>query len=207
MQLKVNAESEAIHTSEFVEQLEVEPISNDALSRLEELVDAFQACEMSIAELEAELKEKHGMLLDLGQTEIPNLLNTYGLSEIKLRNKKKVIVTEQVSVSVPDEKQEVFIAFLKEHKAEDLIKLQLAFDRMPPSMQRSLFAFVNALELSYTSKMGVHPQTLKKYFKDLLGIGEEDREEGIKEGRYLRKEVVQDVVNIFTFFTTKIKDK
>jgi hypothetical protein len=49
--------------------------------------------------------------------------------------------------------------------------------------------------------------TLKKYFKDRLGVGEEKEavEKGVASGKYLRLSDVSDFANVFVFFNTKIK--
>jgi len=98
-----------------------------------------------------------------------------------------------------------FFAFLKERDEEDIVKLNIQFKKMPVEKQRELFDFLNGYEYEYESDRGVHPMTLKSYFKKLLGIGDEERAEGIAKGKYLRPEDVASVANVFTFFNTKIK--
>jgi len=205
MTLKVPAPVEA---QEFLKEAAFEPVSEDALAKLEDAVDRFQLLEAIIKEQEEELSKSKKSLLILSQVDIPELLHSHGLSEIKLKSKKKVIVSQGVSASVPDEKQEAFNDFLKKHNAEDLVKLQMSFSRMPESKQHALFAFLGALEYEYDAKKAVHPSTLKKYVSDLLGLGVDDAEraEGIKTGAFMRAEDLQNVMNIFTFFSTKIKE-
>jgi hypothetical protein len=179
-----------------------------ALEKLERLAHVYQTLEEDIKQKEEELAERKKAFMAISQVEIPELLHEYGLSEIKLKNKKKIIVKENVSVSVPDEKDEAFNAFLKQKGAEDLVKLQISFGRMPVSSQRALFAFLQANEYEFDSKKGVHPMTLKKFVGDLLGLDvtEDERAEGIKQGIYMRTQELMDVMNVYTFFSTKIKE-
>lgn len=208
MNLKVQATDLPKAPPEFLTQVPSEPITEDALTKLEAAVERFQNLEAEVETLKETLSEKTKTFLAVSQVEIPELLHQYGLSEIKLKNKKKVIVSQGVSVSVPDEKQETFNDFLKAHDAEDLVKLQISFGRMPESMQRALFAFIGAMEYEYEAKKAVHPSTLKKYVSDLLGLNLEEieREEAIKSGSCLRMDDLKDVMNVFTFFSTKIKE-
>ncbi len=207
MKLKVQV-TDALLDTPPLEFAKDEPIDGDALTKLEAAAERFQALEAEVEALKESLNAKTKAFLAVSQVEIPEIMHTYGLSEIKLKNKKKIIVSQGVSASVPDEKQEAFNAFLKEHNAEDLVKLQMSFGRMPESMQRALFAFLGAMEYEYDAKKAVHPSTLKKYVSDLLGLGVDDAEraEGIKTGAFMRTEDLQDIMNVFTFFVTKIKE-
>ena len=192
-------------TPQFLLNTKQEPIDMSELARLDELVKAYSELEKAIEEREAELAEFKAHFRTISQESIPSLLNQHGLSELKLRNGKKVVVKEEASVSIPDDKKMAFFAFLKERDEEDIVKLNIQFKKMPVEKQRELFDFLNGYEYEYESDRGVHPMTLKSYFKKLLGIGDEERAEGIAKGKYLRPEDVASVANVFTFFNTKIK--
>ncbi|RPI08171.1 MAG: hypothetical protein EHM65_10660 [Acidobacteriales bacterium] len=183
-----------------------EPAQSE-LEQLEELVSELQDVEADIARLEDELSARKAKRQVLGQDRIPTLLTQHGLSEVRLRSGKKVIVKEDASVSVPPDKRESFFAFLKDRDEEDIIKLQVAFGRMPQEKFEALFDFLNSYEYEYDQERNVHPSTLKKYFKELLGVGDENKAEGIANGRYMRKEDprIQAIANVFTYFTTKLK--
>lgn len=185
-----------------------EQIEDDVLDRLSKLVDQQLDLESRITELEVHLKALNEAHTKVSRVDIPELLHTHGLSEIRLKDRRKVIVSEGVSVSVPEDKQEAFNEFLKAQKAEDLVKLQIAFGRMPDTARRALFAFIQAMDYEYDAKSAVHPSTLKKFVSDLLGLGvdEDERADGIKQGIYKRVDDLKDVMNVFTFFTTKIKE-
>lgn len=189
----------------FLLNLPPEKMSEDALLRLKRLVDQYKFIKSDIEEVELKLKEKKEYFNKLSQEEIPTLLNTFGLAEIKLVTGEKIKVKEDASVSVPDDKKEAFYAFLKERNEEDIIKLHFHFSRMPVEKMTELFSFLTEQDYDYSSDRGVHAQTLKKYFKELLGIGDEEREKGIVEGRYLRKEDIENIANVFVLYRTYIK--
>lgn len=194
-------------TPKFLRVVEPEPMAENALERLAMLVDRYQKLEASIKDVEIELVAKKALFQVISQEEIPTLLSMFGLSEIKLKDGRKVIVKQDASVSVPADKEDAFFAFLRERKEEDIIKLHFHFSRMHMEKMKALFTFLTMGEYDYSSERNVHSQTLKKYFKELLGIGVDAAEQarGVAEGRYLRKEAITDVANVFTFFHTKIK--
>lgn len=198
-----------METPKFLMREESKPelLAESELQQLEDLVKALQGANDEIAKLEAQLSEVKGRQKSLSEEAIPTLLNQHGFSELKLKNGVKVVVTEEASVSVPDDKKEAFFAFLKERNEEDIIKLLVQFAKMPIEKQQELFDFLNGYGYDYDAEKGVHPQTLKAYVKKLLGVGEEPLvvEQGVAAGKYLRKQDVAHVMNVYTFFKTKLK--
>ena len=186
---------------------DAEPLEQDALAQLSALVDSYQSLESNIEDLELMLKEEKEKLRRVSQEAIPELLGQHGLSEVRLKTGAKVIVKPQVSVSVPEPKRTAFHEFLKKRNEEDIIKLQMQFERMPQEQIDKLFAFLNENSYMYASERNVHPQTLKKYFRELLGLDleEEERKEGVANGKLMRKEDLEAFASVFTFFDTKIK--
>lgn len=184
---------------------EKEAISTSELQQLERLVKLQLDQEKIITDLEGKLEVAKKAFNKTSMEDIPNLLNQYALSEIKLRSGQKVIVKEGISVSIPEDKEQLFFAWLKERKEEDIIKLQIAFDKMPAEMQSDLFTFLSGYGYSYDTKKGVHHKTMESYFKRLLGVGDENREQGIKEGKYITVEKVKPFATVFSFFKTTIK--
>jgi len=189
-------------TPEFLKK-EKESINEDALEQLKGLVEVYKSREQTVKELEEELKDAKKLFNDVSQKEIPELLHTYDLSEIKLKSGEKVIVKEDISVTISDTRG--FFQFLKHRNEDDLIKLQVAFGRMDSEKNTKLFAFLLEGEYEYEMKRDVHAQTKKKYFKELLGLGEDDIEEGLKSKKYLNKEEVEPFAKLFVFNVTKIK--
>ena len=194
-----------METPKFLRETSADVIDTSELAQLEELVKTYKLLQRDIEELEADLSKRKEAFRMVAQESIPSLLNQHGLSELKLRSGDKIIVKEDASVSVPDDKKPAFYEFLKSRDEEDIIKLNIQFKKMPVEKQQQLFEFLNGYDYEYESDRGVHPMTLKSYFKKLLGVGDEERAAGIAAGRYLRTQDVENVVNVFTFFNTKIK--
>jgi len=186
---------------------EAEATSGSELKQLEDLVDAFVRQTSVVDDLTEELKAETEKLRRLGQDEIPSVMLQHGFSELRLKSGKKVIVKENVSVSVPPEKQSAFFEFLRRRNEQDIIKLHVHFDRMSDAKLEELMTFLDGYEYAFTSDRGVHPQTLKAYTTKLLALDmePEERAEAVASGRALRKEDVAGVMNAFTFFSTKVK--
>lgn len=174
------------------------------LSEVTEKVRELKKARAEVERIEGELKTAKEVERDLSSVQIPQLVNAAGLSELRLASGEKVKVKEDVSVSVPPEKQNAFYAWLKERDEEDIIKLHIAFSRMAPEKQRDLIEFLTLYEYEFEMQKGVHPSTLAKYFRELLGAGDPEKSVGIAEGRYKRKEDVEPIANVFMLYKTTI---
>lgn len=190
-------------TPDFLLDKEIEPIDDSALGNLKTACDTHKKLSAEIAEDEAELKAKKAILKNVEQETIPHLLLTHGLSRIKLASGEEVTIKEDISVTVSNFVG--FMAWLKKRNEMDIVKIQVAFDKMPEAKAERLFDFLGEHEYMYDSKRDVHAQTKKKYFRTLLGVGQPDKEQGILTARYQRKEAIEHFAKIFTFWHTKIK--
>lgn len=192
-----------MNSPEFLTDLEDEAIDQDALTRLKSLIDAHIENETHIEKAETALKQLTKYRKELEQEQIPQLLLQHGLSEIRLASGEKVTIKEDISVTLPFPL--AFFKFLQERGEDDIVKLGFRFDKMPEKMQEQLFDWLQNNNYEYEVTQDVHAQTRLKYFRDLLGVGKDDTEEGIKEGKYLRTQDVVEFAKIFHFYRTKIK--
>jgi hypothetical protein len=184
-----------------------EGMTVDALEELSRLAHELQQNERDIAEKEAELlllKEKKQRL---GGVEIPQLLLQRGLSQVRLKTGEKIEVKSGVSVSIPDDRRADFFQFLTNRREDDIVKLTVAFSRMESEAIERLNKFLVENAYDFDAKEDVNPNTLKKYFKELLGLDldEEERAEGVAVGRLLRTQDVEAFAKVFTYYTTKVK--
>jgi hypothetical protein len=182
-----------------------EEITNDTLQVLAQLVNRLEEKEDLLEQKEKELEELKKSRDMLSQVDIPELLLSKGLSEIRLANGTKVIIKEDSAVTIKD--KEKFYIYLKNNGEDDIIKLTFAFDRMASEMIEKLFEYLNSNSYKYKSENNIHYQTQAKYFRTKLGIGEEDRKQGIQQGYYLTPEQFSDFADIFIFHKTKLQYK
>jgi hypothetical protein len=158
----------------------------------------------AVAQLEVDLELAKQTLKRTQRDEIPQIMNYLGYSELTLSTKEKVKVKQDASVTIPEDKEPLFFKYLADTNQQDIIKLQFAFPRMPAERRQYLFNLLEANDFEYEFKEGVHWQIQQAFFKKLLGIGQDDREEGIKSGKYVHPDKVKDFAEIFVFFTTSI---
>jgi hypothetical protein len=190
---------------DFIKQDQAEEASGYVnITDLEPLITLLKEKNARIDELTAELAAEQKVQTRLSREDIPEVMNKLGYSELTLTSKEKLSIKQDASVSIPEAKEQLFYDFLKARGEEDIIKLHFAFPRMSIDRQQQLFEFLDGYGYVYEYKQGVHPQTLKAYFKKLLGVGEDDREAGIREGRYLHPDKVRDFTTIFIYYFTKL---
>lgn len=175
------------------------------LERLKDLVESYKILEGEIADLEARAAEKKKVFTAIAQEEIPALLHAAGLSEIKLATGEKIKVTEGISVSIAD--RDAFFDFLKKRGEDSIVKTAIELDRMEPAAREKVFSALYAAGVQFTAADAVNGQTLKKYAKDLIGVGRDPEEVAadLAAGRAVRREDVAGFLKIFTYWTTKIK--
>jgi hypothetical protein len=195
-------------TPSFLTNVKQEKINAGELTEIATKVKAYREILSNIEAATKELAALNKEAQRLGQEEIPMLLLQHDVSELRMGDGAKIIIKENVSCSIPPEKRTSFFEFLEKRGESDIVKLQLQFKKMPQQKLNELFDFLNGYEYDFESERGVHPQTLKKYIKDLLGLDKEKevRTEGIANGTYLRKADLENVVNVYTFFTTNVKE-
>lgn len=179
----------------------------DTLAKLAELVTSYQQEEREIELAEERLKERKKRAQELGQVAIPQLLLKHGLSRIRLADGKEVTIKEDVSVTIKDDVG--FAQFLTNRREDDIMKLTVAFDRMEPEAREKLVAFLDAEGYAYEGGDKVHPQTMKKYFRELLGVGfsADERKRRVAAGLCLRANdpLIESFGSVYTYHQTKVK--
>lgn len=175
------------------------------LARLQDLVTSYKILEKEIEAAETALAERKKAFQAIAQEEIPALLNQAGLSEIKLSTGEKVQVSEGINVTIAEKDR--FFDFLKSRGEDGIAKLALQFDRMDPAVKEKIFAAIYAEGVNFSADETVHGQTLKKYAKELLGIGKDPDEiaAGLQAGSIVKREAVEAFLKVYTYWTTKIK--
>lgn len=158
-------------------------ISEGELSYLAELVEKQTACKSEVEQLEEDLKEAKKRYNQVRQEEIPNFLSQFGISEIKLADGRKVIVKQDVSVTIKDHK--AFFDFLRKRHDDSIIKKMLEMESPSGELVDELInrGYIFSLDEK------IHGQTLKAYFREYLELGE----------------TPPDSVNVFTYSVTNIK--
>ena len=195
-----------------VEQQDKE-LTLDALVKLIEEMNTYAA---QVAEKELELKELKKKYNALNQQKIPYLLNSAGLSELKLADGRKVTVQEKYSPSVKD--WDTFFEFMTRHGDDSLIDSVIKVGKLPANIiKRIKEFFFEQLELSVDVEQKVHHARMPGYIKELCF--KDDADYTVEElNDYLHMisaerqgktgVVVQNdapLLEVFKYYTTKVK--
>lgn len=148
-------------------------VTEDKLEELARLVHEFKEMEAAIEEEEAYLKEMKEKYDAIGMGKIPDLFDSLGLSEIKLKTGEKVEIKRDFAASITAERQEVCFKWLIENGHEGIIKHDVVttIKKGEKEEYEKLLASLNQLGVTYTDKSYVHPMTLKSFVKEQINAG------------------------------------
>lgn len=169
----------------------------DSLEKLARLVNLLEDYNDSIADFESSLAEYKERAREISQKEIPELLAQYGLSEIKLKDGRKVTVKQDCRATVKD--FDAFYAFMQDRGEENLIKTTLELGKVPAvAVIAAQKAVLQATGVAPESKTAIAPQTLFAWVRHNIGLGKTAPDE------LLDKDSIPGV-SVYTFSETKIK--
>lgn len=163
------------------------------LSELSRLAEKQQTLEKEIEATEKYLSDRKKELENVSRNLIPSILNSSGLSELRLSSGEKIVVKDKLSASIPD--KNYTLAYRNMITAEggddhaqqivdSLFKSQVIID----GNNEDVLNLLLDNDIIYESKYSIHPQTLMKYCRDRLESGKT-----IPEG-----------ISVFQFQETKI---
>lgn len=141
----------------------------DTLEQLKKLLDQYASAKARVDALENDLAKEKKVFNQLSMEDIPNLLLSKGISEIKLPDKRKVIVKPDLNVTITD--MEAFSEFLTERGDSEILKTTLEVGKLDNSIVNAIRKLLAThLELYPEVTQKVHPATLKKYIKELCFV-------------------------------------
>ena len=173
---------------------EEQPVSEDMLVKLSESCDRLRKLEKEVEEAEDVLKHKQRELENVSRDTIPSLLNSLGLSELRLSTGEKIEIKDKVKASIAN--KNYFEAYRNmveaeggdeeaEKKVNGLFKSTAVLE--DPSDE--VLDFLLDKEIAYESKKSIHAQTLAKYCR----------------GKLERGEFIPEGISVFSYQETKIK--
>lgn len=153
-------------------------LTQDKLTQLSDYCNVYIQLEKDIADQELKLKNKKAELEQVSRTNIPELLNEVGLSEVKLADGKKVKIEDKLRANIAD--KNYLLAYKSMVKAEggdeeaqravdELFKSQAIIE----SAEDELLEYFIENDIPYNVKRTIHYQTLVKYCKSKLEQGKE----------------------------------
>ena len=151
-----------------------------------------------LEKLELECKEKKAEVTKLEQELLPQAMLSAGLNSLELRSGAKVSVKEELSCSVKD--YSMLYDFLEEQGDDSLMKTSIEIGKLPQNIiNRILRELKSTYDIDGTSKLYIHPSTLKAYFKRLCGVG------GDSEATVPIAAISEEMLAIFTYYKVGIK--
>jgi hypothetical protein len=161
------------------EQLDVEagPDATDAqLKRVSTLALRQLEIKREIEEIEEQLEKKNSELKINAESDLPEAMTTCGLQEVTIAGGATVELKRVVAASIPAEMLPEALAWLKEHKAESIVKhtITCEFGKGEDKVFKAILKKLGAVKppLKLTTKSGVHAQTLGAFVreKDKAGV-------------------------------------
>jgi len=146
---------------------------------------------------EEKLKELKKEELKLSNEEIPDLLLSMGLTSISLDSGEKITIEENLHVSLPKKdlaKKRIVLIWIIENGGADMIKKELIIDEP----EKKIIDYLKETHIPFKQQQGIHPSTLKAFFKSKLGITKGSLQE-IEVGD------VPEEANLYVYKETKIK--
>lgn len=147
---------------------------SDSLHRVAALVELMVEQAAAVAKAEDELARLKANFQRTEQEDLPELMREVGLTELKLEDGTEVVVSEEVSCAITEERRDAAHAWLRAHDFGGLIKTALSVDFAADEGEEAAAAAVSIAEelgreVSVAEK--VHPSTLKSFVKEQLAAG------------------------------------
>lgn len=175
------------------------PGASVSLDRLKTLCAEWQRRKEEVERLEELLSEAKQRFNKVSQEALPEFLAQSGLSEVKLDDGSKVKVTQEVSPTITDMAE--FVQFLADRGESAIVKTDFSLGKVDASIVSSLQrVLAEKLGLYPEVKNTIHPATLKKYVKEVCGLGQETVPEGC-----LSLQDLPPCLKVYTYFKTDIK--
>ncbi len=182
-------------STEFLEQVSDEFTPGD-LETLGAYVHALEMVNKHVAQLEEQLKTANENVRLLSREQIPDLLLSRGLSEIKTADGKKVTVKEKISCGVPKDpdKKQVVLRWVIEQGGESIIDKNLIIGEPEESIKDYLLT----KGIPFRNDIGVHHARFRSFMSEKLGL---------KKGSIadVNVEEVPKEANLFVYKETTIK--
>lgn len=145
-----------------------------SLAQLSLLAEQQAQAQSKVAQLEAQLAEARDELKDLAERQVPELMDSVGISEFKTSSGLKIKIDETIRASISKVNAARAFTWLKDHGHAALIKskVSVAFGK---GQEGDAEALAKQLSESFEVEMNttVHPQTLGAWVRERLGEGEE----------------------------------
>lgn len=203
-----NKEEKLVNEASFLDDIPEEHTNDATIKELSSYVVLLEEKRAKIAELEEEISKIKKEENDLSENTIPNFLLLNGLSSLKMADGKEITVEEDLRISLPKEdfsKRSEALKFIESVPGgNNIIKNEIIVD-FPKEKTENDIARENALKdylktqhVDFEEKKDIHAQTLKSFFKELIGLKK-------NVPAKMELEAIPEVIRPYIFKKTKIK--
>ena len=154
-----------------------EDLNGDSLKILSDLCDRYLSLKRGIEEREEELKTWKESLEEVSRISIPAIMNSSGLSDVRLATGQKIEVRDKLKASVTESNYSLAYRNMTNAEGGDanatkivdsLFKSQVVIEDTSDEILELLLEN----EIPYETKRSIHWQTLHKYCREKLDKGE-----------------------------------
>ena len=150
----------------FLESLK--PDVTDILKELKSKIDKLVKIRKDIKFMEDKLAKANKDEASLSSEDIPNLLLSRGLSELKLDSGEKIIIKEKLFASVPKEqgKQKIVISWLIENGGAYLVKKELKVE----DPEEHILNYLKEQGIGFSNELSVNTNSFRAFLNEKLGM-------------------------------------
>ena len=148
-------------------------VSDGELSKVSNLANKQLQLFAEVSELEAQLKAKKEEFRLTSEQELPDAMQSAGLTQITLSTGEKISINEFYSAHISKANQEKAYEWLTSNGHEGLIKNEvlLKFGREEVEVVSETVSALQARGLSPEVRQSIHPSTLKAFVKEQFTSG------------------------------------
>ena len=148
--------------------------ANNAKS-LSEQVEKLEACDKSIEDMEAKLKNLKKSRDVISGDIIPTMMSEMGLAELKLHDGSHLKVSTSYRATITEANKAAAFNWLRENGLGDIIKneISVSFGRNEDNKAADYAELAKGQGFQPTQKMKVEPMTLKALVRERIEAGKE----------------------------------
>lgn len=149
-------------------------IRENPLDTIVALCQALARLEDEVAAMEEQMKEKQQRIKDLSTRQIPDLMSSIRLTELRLMDGRKIAIKPDILASVSKERMPQVLAWLRAHNAQAIAKEKLSVQPRNDDDLAHAQRVLVANGLDFVIDASIHPSTLRSFVKEQLEQGTPD---------------------------------
>jgi hypothetical protein len=136
----------------------------DKLATAIRLATSLANLEQTIAEIELQLEKANEHRKDIAERALPDLMAELGLTELTLRDGRKISTKVDYFASIPKNRMDAAVEWLKAHNMAGIVKETLIIEA--DYKEQLISACV-----PFAADCKIHPSTLKAFVKERIEAG------------------------------------